>query len=522
MTDRLVIGSGSLAHTLVDSLADRPGTVRVLTDDEQYARTIRGDVDVQMGDPTERRALERAGPVDIVAIADESAAVNRAVGDVIRDVFPDAYVIIYTDDKQAWRTNGHTESLAAVADSVLDPSAAVASHLLERIGQSGQRAQQLLDVMRDIESLAVVTHDNPDPDAIASGVALTRLAQLAGCDGTVCYYGDITHQENRAFVNLLDIEMTHLDTPDAIAAFDGVALVDHSRPGVNDQLPETTEVDIVIDHHPPRAPVDARFVDLRSDVGATSTLLVDYFERFGLEFDESVATALLFGIRVDTRSFTREVSQADFEAAATVVPEADLGTLERIETPSVSLSTLDIIASAIDNRHREGSVLLSCVGEIGERDALAQAADRILNLDGVTVSVVYGIMDGTIYISARSRGSDVDLGETLRTAFDQIGSAGGHVDMAGAQIPLGLLETVDREDRSLNDIVEAVVADRLLEAFEGRTARKPSTYRSESDIDHAFFKPDETVQPPEERARSETASAEVTDAQSGDEQDTEE
>jgi nanoRNase/pAp phosphatase (c-di-AMP/oligoRNAs hydrolase) len=75
-------------------------------------------------------------------------------------------------------------------------------------------------------------------------------------------------------------------------------------------------------------------------------------------------------------------------------------------------------------------------------------------------------MNGTVFASARSRSSNVDLGETLRVAFDAIGSAGGHADMAGAQIPLGVIEhAMDDETVDVEAIVWDVVTDRFLEAL---------------------------------------------------------
>ena len=251
----------------------------------------------------------------------------------------------------------------------------------------------------------------------------------------------------------------------------GIALVDHSRPGVNDGLAPDTPVDIVVDHHPPRMPVEARFVDLRSEVGATSTLMVDYLRWLAMTPDRATATGLLFGIRVDTDEFTREVSPQDFEAAAHLVPHADFGALERIDSPSVSPDTIETIGRAIRNRERHGPALISGVGELASRDALAQAADQLLDLEDVTTTFVHGIADGTVYVSARSRGSDVDLGETLRDAFGQIGSAGGHADMAGAQLSLGMLGEVEGQDESLADIVDEIVTERFLEAYEPRTHR---------------------------------------------------
>ncbi|MFC7135057.1 MULTISPECIES: DHH family phosphoesterase [Salinibaculum] len=467
MTDRLVLGNGSLGSRLVRSLLDRPGRLLLVTPDENRADVYDEDVTVHVGDPTDRETLQDLAPVDVVIVADEDPTVNVAAARAAREAFPDAHLLAYT----GFDATPQKATLETVADTIVDPAATLTDHLLSRVSDSGLKVRQLARVLRSIDRLAIVTHDNPDPDAIASAVALGRIAEQTDCTVDLCYYGDITHQENRAFVNLLEFDLRNLEPDSLLEAYDGFALVDHSRPGVNDGLPEDLPIDVVIDHHPPRAPVEARFVDLRSGVGATSTLLVDYLERLGIQMSEDVATGLLFGIRVDTREFTREVSAADFEAAARLLPAADLGLLERIESPSISAETFDTIGSAIRNRRQEGPVLLSCVGRMRDRDSLAQAADRLLMMEGVSATLVYGIQEGTIYVSGRAQGMDVDLGEVLRDAFGRIGSAGGHADMAGAQITMGVLESVEDRDESLREIVEAVIADRFLEALDAQTGQ---------------------------------------------------
>jgi len=221
-----------------------------------------------------------------------------------------------------------------------------------------------------------------------------------------------------------------------------------------------------VDHHPPKEPVEAGFVDLRSDVGATSTLLAGHIQRLGLGLSETVATGLMYGIRVDTKDFSREVSRADFEAASYLLPHADTGILDRVESPSVSAETFEVLARAIRNWRMEDAVLATCVGSLSDRDALAQAADQLLDMEGVTTTLVFGFMNGTVYISARARGTNIDLGETVRDAFDQIGSAGGHADMAGAQISLGLLGEVEAEEEaSLASVVGDVITDRFFETI---------------------------------------------------------
>ncbi|EMA09117.1 nanoRNase/pAp phosphatase, hydrolyzes c-di-AMP and oligoRNAs [Haloarcula vallismortis] len=472
MLSRLVLGLGPTAADLLDAISDDRGDLAVVTQDEHRAETLRADgIDVHEADQTDPSVL--AG-LDIqpesVIVASEDPERNVTAATAARDRFPDAFLLAYAG---RGATVDQRDRLDSVADRLVTPETVITDYVTQSVGDEGTRARQLHQVLRDIDDhLAVVTHDNPDPDAIASAVALGALAERADCEVTICYYGEISHQENRAFVNLLEFDLRNLDadSPDELDAFDGFALVDHSRAGVNDQLPPETPIDIVIDHHPPRVPIEARFVDLRSGVGATSTLLVDYLQRFNVDIPTPIATGLLFGIQVDTKDFRREVAAADFEAAAHLVTNADMATLQRIEDPSVSPETLSVIGRAISNREQEGSVLLTGVGEIGDRDALAQAADRLLDLEGVQATMVYGVVEGTIYASARARGADIDLGEALRDAFGQIGSAGGHADMAGAQIDVGMI-TVDDREESLEEIVRSIVSDRFLDAIQSRSHR---------------------------------------------------
>jgi hypothetical protein len=112
-------------------------------------------------------------------------------------------------------------------------------------------------------------------------------------------------------------------------------------------------------------------------------------------------------------------------------------------------------------------VLVTCLGEVSDRDALAQAADRLLDLEGIAVTFVFGFTgvdeESVVYASARARGTDLDLGEALRDAFGQVGSAGGHADMAGAQLPVGML--IDENDEDPGDVIEDVVTERFFDAL---------------------------------------------------------
>ncbi|WP_277555622.1 DHH family phosphoesterase [Halobaculum limi] len=322
---------------------------------------------------------------------------------------------------------------------------------------------ELLELLEEGDEINIVCHNNPDPDCLASALALGRIAAAAGIDERrILYSGDISHQQNRAFVNILGIDLTPFEgstirdrPPGSILAF-----VDHSVPGENNPVPTDTPVDIVIDHHPAEG-VEARFVESREEVGAAATILTDYIRTLDVDLDADLATALLFAIRSDTLDFLRGATAAEYDAAEFLHEYADYEMIRQLSTPSVTGGTVDAISTAIDNRRTYGAVLLSHVGRTTERDAIPQAVDYLVRLEGVETAIVFGVVRGTVQISARSPDARVHVGNVLRTAFEDVGSCGGHHDMAGGEIPLGILGDYESDDDQLLEILEEVITARL-------------------------------------------------------------
>ncbi len=462
--DRLVLGCEAVDRTFLDRLDDRSTSLLVLLDDGERSEALReAGIDARRVDLTSVGDIRTvAGDVDSVVIAPSGTDRLRRIVETATVAYPNAFVMACLDEHV---TPADRDAIEADVDRLVDLPAETARKLTERAGDDGIRARKLRHTLSNIDgTLAIFAHDNPDPDAIAAAIGLRRIATAFGVDAVACYYGEINHQENRALVNLFEFDLRNLSPDDDLSEFDAFALVDHSRPGVNDSLPEGTPIDIVIDHHPPRGPIQAGFVDLRSDVGATCTLVEHYLSGFGIDPGEALASGLLYGIRTDTQEFSRGVSIADFEAAAGLVETANGERLRRVESPSVTAETLETLGRAITNRSVDADVLTTCVGEISDRDTLAQAADRLLEMEGITTTLVFGYTDDTVYVSSRARGADIDLGEVIREAFAQIGSAGGHADMAGAQIPVGILTDGTGED-DRGAVIEEVVSERFLEAL---------------------------------------------------------
>jgi nanoRNase/pAp phosphatase (c-di-AMP/oligoRNAs hydrolase) len=325
------------------------------------------------------------------------------------------------------------------------------------------KAEAVFECLRSAPSLTIVCHDDPDPDCLAGAIALELLARESGAETVdILYGGSISHQQNRAFVNVFDVELEQY--ADALLeANELVAFVDHSLPGNHNSVPAGTELDIVVDHHPVESPIPGRFVDVREEYGATATILTEYLRESPVEVTTRVASGLLFGLHRERLDFIRQPTVHEYDAAQYLTERADVEVLRELYSASFSAETVDAVGAAIRNRVERDACLVSCVGRTTGHDALAQAADYLLNVEGISTVLVSGIVDDEIQLSARSMRDDIDLGDLLQQAFGDVGRAGGHRDMAGGQLPLGLFDEVseDEDEAELVGMIDERVRNRF-------------------------------------------------------------
>jgi nanoRNase/pAp phosphatase (c-di-AMP/oligoRNAs hydrolase) len=465
MSSYAILGCGSVGHAVAEDLASGGKNVLILDRDESRVEALRDqDLDARQADIREPEVAELVADRDVLLILASDVEANRAAVSTIRERGGDQFVIVRATDPVS-----EDELVAAGADVVINPSQVIAESALRALetGELEYKASQLADLLRTAadEGLAILTHDNPDPDSIASAVALQAIAEAHDVEADILYDGDIGHQENRAFVNLLGIELLSLSDEESLDEYGLVALVDHMKSG---ELDVATGVDIFIDHYEPETEYDAEFVDVRPNVSSTSTILTKYIQEFDLSPSEAVATALLYGIRAETLDFKRDTTPADLTAAAYLYPFANHDTLEQVESPSMSPETLDVLAEAIQNRQVEGSHLVSNAGFIRDRDALAQAAQHLLNLEGITTTAVFGIADDTIYLAARSKDIRINIGNVLENAYGDVGETGGHSTQGSVEIPLGLFTGIEASENNRDTLLalaEEAVRKKLFDAM---------------------------------------------------------
>ena len=388
---------------------------------------------------------------------------NKKALDFLKKNAPGVQVVVRADDYQ-----NKEEMEAAGADLVVMPSklpqksiALAIVQYIEKITsvKLAQDLKKLISVVGDAK-FAIIVHNNPDPDAISSAMGLKEIAFSVGVKAEILYKGEIGHHENKAFVNLLDVELD--ESKDFKPSdYKKIAMIECAVPGVNNLLPPNTQVSIIIDHHQADIEeVKAEFADIRPNIGATATIMTKYLQDLEIQINTELATALLYGIKVDTNDFQRNTDPADLTAAAYLYPLANHDILSKIESPSRSTEEIDILGEAIKNREITGSYLISNVGTIRNRDSLAQAADYLLTLEGITTTVIFGLAEDHIFVSGRTRDLRVNIGKVMQDAFGA-DKGGGHATLAGAQIPLGVFGGT-KDKQTLMKLAEEVVVKRLL------------------------------------------------------------
>src|SRR5215510_5859678 len=306
--------------------------------------------------------------------------------------------------------------------------------LLTEFSRSLTRAKviQYQRYLADAERLLILLHNDPDPDALASGLAVRNVLHRTKATAIIGAIQGVTRPENLRMVNLLDIHVEPV-TPDSLREYDRVAMVDvqpHYFGGLIDR------VDLVIDHHPEQPGYSAVFKDIRANYGSTCTILTEHLRAVDGNISERTATAMLYAIKSDTLFFSRQTNRVDLEAFSYLYPLADAALIRKMEGAEITQERLDYVLKA----HRGGSlsdqVFCAFLGPSPREDFIPYVADFFLQVEDVKWTIVAGIVGESLVVSVRNLGYTKNAGEFVRRFFADIGSAGGHRAMAKAVVPM--------------------------------------------------------------------------------------
>ncbi len=302
-----------------------------------------------------------------------------------------------------------------------------ARRLIKRLSESG----------RALSPLTILTHDHPDPDALASAWALAHLAQTVGrirC--RIVYGGMIGRAENRMMAERLFVPARPL-RPRELASAAHLALVDTQPPFKNNRCPPRRVPDLIVDHHARHADTQAALALIDESVGATTTILVEALTAAGVRVPRRLATAIVYGIGSETQNLGREATPRDMAAYQSFWPKASMRTLWRISYPQRSEDFFATLARGIRESFVAGRSIGAHLGPVGTPDRVAQIADFLLTLERVEWSIVTGRYQGRLHVSLRSNDPGAGAGRLLKRLLGGGNRGGGHAMIAGGSLELG-------------------------------------------------------------------------------------
>lgn len=302
----------------------------------------------------------------------------------------------------------------------------------------------LLDWTRGRGKVLIIIHDNPDPDSLASAMALRHLLTMKlNRDSVIAFSGMICRGENIAMARELEIYLTPMETVD-IDDFSMVCMLD-TQPGTgNNSLPPGARVDLVVDHHPIRqASRECRWVDIRDTYGTTATILYEYLKVQEVSMGTKLATALFYAIKSETQDLGREAGIADRNAYLGLFPLTNKMLLHEITLPRLTTAHFRAMHAALENAVIYENVLVITMGEIASPEVVAEMVDYLVRLEGIEVAMSMGRNHSAMTLSLRTTRHDLNAGELMMKLVAGQGCAGGHGMMAGGRIETASDSPVD-------------------------------------------------------------------------------
>lgn len=315
---------------------------------------------------------------------------------------------------------------------------------------------KLFDICQG-HNVYIQTHNFPDPDAIASAYGLRKLLEHYGIPSRIIYNGRIDKLSTTKMIDVFEIELIAYDEiASELREDDYIICVDSQKNGGNILDVKGEEI-AAIDHHPTFVHVDYKYFDQRI-VGACATIIAGYYRDLGIAPSKKVATALLYGIKMDTLQFVRGVTHEDIDAYGYLFDYIDSETLMHLEGNNMEFKDLQAYGAAIENIKLYGYTGFSRINFACPDAMIAILSDFILSLVEVEVAVVYCERADGIKLSIRSEHPQVDAGLVAKKALEGIGNGGGHASMAGGFIPKENYE-------KLGNFVDDNIRDRFIEAL---------------------------------------------------------
>jgi len=302
-----------------------------------------------------------------------------------------------------------------------------------------ERLAAFLKVFHGDDRVLIVI--SADPDAIASAAAVKRILWRHVAHVELTSVSQMKRSDNLRMLEFLKLPLEPW-SPALPPAFTKLVMVD-SQPG---HTPHTKGLafNVVIDHHPP-TPLDPGaphpdYVDIRPEVGANTSILAGYLKAARIKPNPKLATAMFHAIKTDTQNFVRQGQALDMRAFRWLHPFIHADYLADIEKGPLARSSFKYFRAGLAAAVFRRNTAYTFLSRVDHSDTLVIVADFLMEISGVSRSVAAGLCDQKLVVIFRAVGIRQDMGRLAQAAFKGLGSAGGHKNMARAEIPLASLE----------------------------------------------------------------------------------
>jgi nanoRNase/pAp phosphatase (c-di-AMP/oligoRNAs hydrolase) len=306
-----------------------------------------------------------------------------------------------------------------------------------RPANGDEKLEALLAVCRAGKPIYILTHDHPDPDAMASAACVQYLVkQVLKLRSRIVFGGLVERPENRTMKSHL--RTTFSQVPSNLFTRDITLVMVDTQPGAgNNPVPEKYKPAAVLDHHPLRRETrQAAFYDVRPKLGACATLMYGYLKSAGVAVPRTLATALCYAITSETQDLGREALEQDINAYVELLSMANVRKLSRIEHSRVPKEYFLILHSAVEKAFVYKEVIGTRLGRVSRPDLAAQMADLLLTLERMKWSICTAAFKDRLYVSIRTTKLKARCLPVIRKVLGKDGSAGGHGMLAGGYIPI--------------------------------------------------------------------------------------
>ncbi len=286
---------------------------------------------------------------------------------------------------------------------------------------------------------------NADPDSIGCAMAVKRLLRYRVKSLTIAHPNEVTRLNNLAMIERLRIPLERLGTV-KVSDFSKKVIVD-SQPN---HLPvfEKIKFDAIIDHHPITQDWDVKYIDIRPDYGAASSMLVEYLRAANMKPSVALATALFYGIKVDTADFEQQTRLADAISFRYLYGIANRNLVRKFELTDLRRSELKYFSAALNELQYSKGKFYSHIGRVRSPDVLVIIADFLNHVSDIDWVLVSGIYNDKLVVIFRCDGYRKSAGKLASQVFGELGPAGGHKGAARAEIPLKALELTEYDINS--------------------------------------------------------------------------